>query len=145
MRVSPSTRKECFKLILFPFKVYVVLAPVGLVVWQIANEGNRVRGALMEAEGRIALGYFICFLTFIILEHRRFVWALAAFVVPIFILSGGSLWLVVILVFASGCKLSQRAAHFPETQNEEIECIICHATVPARREKCPECGWTYLV
>ena len=32
---------------------------------------------------------------------------------------------------------------FTETSNEPTECMSCGATIPARKNRCPQCGWSY--
>ncbi len=59
-------------LVFFPFKVYVVLAPVGLWIWREATAGERLRGALTEATGRIAFGYLLCTMVFLLAAAARF-------------------------------------------------------------------------
>jgi hypothetical protein len=43
----------------------MLLAPIGLFVWNEMNRGHHIRGALTEAAGRIVLGYAICITIFL--------------------------------------------------------------------------------
>jgi hypothetical protein len=60
MRVIPHTRQEWFRSILFPFRAYVVVAPICLLIWLAVTEGHRIRGARAEAAFPVALGLMLC-------------------------------------------------------------------------------------
>jgi hypothetical protein len=49
---------------LLPFKVYLIMAPIGLFLWHETTFSNRVSGAFGEAISRIALGYLFCIIVF---------------------------------------------------------------------------------
>lgn len=51
---------------LFPFRAYLVVAPICLFVWKFATEGRRTGGALAEAAGPVLLGYMICTAVFML-------------------------------------------------------------------------------
>jgi hypothetical protein len=52
--------------LLFPFRAYLVVAPVCLFFWKVATEGHRTKGALAEAVGPVLIGYWLCILVFIL-------------------------------------------------------------------------------
>jgi cobalamin biosynthesis protein CobD/CbiB len=66
MSILPVNKQEWFALLLFPFKTYLVIAPVCLCIWAIANANNHVRGATAEATGRVLFGYFACTCVFLV-------------------------------------------------------------------------------
>jgi hypothetical protein len=71
MRALPF--KEAWSdLVLFPFKVYLFLAPFALWVWREATFEQHVRGALAEATERIGLGYWLCIVVFLFGAATRF-------------------------------------------------------------------------
>jgi hypothetical protein len=61
------------ELSLFPFKVYMVLAPVALFFWRQATSGERVLGALAEAAQRILFGYLLCVFVFLLAAMTCFI------------------------------------------------------------------------
>jgi hypothetical protein len=56
MRAKKRTYAEWF---LLPFKVYLIIAPIGLFLRHEITFNNWVRGAFGEASSRIAVGYLI--------------------------------------------------------------------------------------
>src|SRR6266545_2617211 len=93
MNVIPRMRQEWFRFLLFPFKAFVVTAPIVLFVWLAVTKGHRVRGARAEAALPVALGLILCIAIFLLvgliqlIVRRRdaartsFSFALAAFLV----------------------------------------------------------------
>jgi ribosomal protein L40E len=39
--------------------------------------------------------------------------------------------------------VERKAEPLPERE-QAIECVACHATMPAEATKCPSCGWSYV-
>ena len=81
MEVIPHTRQAWLRLVLLPFRTYVVAAPVCLFIWLAATKGQRVRGPRMEAALArteaafpIALGLFLCVGVFVVAALVQF-WA----------------------------------------------------------------------
>jgi hypothetical protein len=72
MRVFPASRQQWFGLLLFPFKAYLPVGIICLLVWKAATEGHRVRGDLAAATAPVMLGYMICALVFLVLAVIRF-------------------------------------------------------------------------
>ena len=64
MRVLPSNRSDWLRLLLFPFKAYLVLGLACLFVWEVATSGHRPRGARVEAAFPVVLGYLLCIVVF---------------------------------------------------------------------------------
>ena len=60
MHLIPHTRQEWLRLLVFPFRAFVLVAPAGLFIWLSATEGHRIRGARGEAALPVALGLMIC-------------------------------------------------------------------------------------
>ena len=68
----PANRREWFGLLLFPFKAYLPIGIVCLLVWRTATEGHRVRGGLAEAAMPVMLGYMLCVAAFLVVAVVRF-------------------------------------------------------------------------
>jgi hypothetical protein len=71
MNVIPHTRQEWLRFLLFPFKAFVVVSPVVLLVWFAALEHrglavNVVIGAQAEAAFPVALGLIGCVAVFLV-------------------------------------------------------------------------------
>ena len=66
MRFTPDTRQGWFRFLLFPFKAYVIIAPISLMLCRGSTEGRRFRGATAEAAFPIALGLTLCVIVFVI-------------------------------------------------------------------------------
>jgi hypothetical protein len=67
MGVSALFPKQVrLELSLFPFKVYLVLAPVALFICGRVTWTERVRDALAEGAERIVLGYVLCVIAFFV-------------------------------------------------------------------------------
>lgn len=66
MRALPSNRREWLAFLLFPFKAYVVIAPIFFFVWDAATAGHRMRGVRAHVAAGIGSGYLICLLVFAI-------------------------------------------------------------------------------
>ena len=62
---------------LFPFRAYIIVAPICLFVWKFATDGHHTKGALAEAAAPVLFGFMICDLAFILaavilyFTHRR--------------------------------------------------------------------------
>ena len=54
------------EVMLFPFRIYMLLAPIGLFVWHELVLGNRVQVAFADATQRIVLGYMLCVTAFML-------------------------------------------------------------------------------
>ena len=57
----------------FPFKIYLLIAPIELYLWHQMTAGQRIRGGLAEGTGRVMLGYLICFVVFALTAIIRFI------------------------------------------------------------------------
>lgn len=66
MHVIPHTRQEWFRFLLFPFRAFVVVAPICLFIWLAVTEGHRGRGARTEAAFPVALGLILCIGVFLV-------------------------------------------------------------------------------
>src|ERR1051325_10078526 len=66
MKFFPANKQERWMLLIFPFKTYVVLAPVFFFVWDTATEGYRFRGARETAATIIAFGDIFCLFIFVV-------------------------------------------------------------------------------
>jgi cbb3-type cytochrome oxidase subunit 1 len=66
MHIIPHTRQEWGRFILFPFRAFVVVAPICLLIWLGATEGHRIRGARAEAAFPVALGLILCVHVFLV-------------------------------------------------------------------------------
>jgi hypothetical protein len=73
MRFLPASGPDRLGLALFPFKAYLVLAPVCLWVWRMSVGNRYVRGGLSEATIAILPGYFLCMLVFFAVALVQFV------------------------------------------------------------------------
>ena len=56
MRIFRRTRQEWLSFLLFPFRAYVVAAPMCLFVWLSVTQEDRIRGGRAEAALPVALG-----------------------------------------------------------------------------------------
>src|SRR5687768_2908533 len=66
MNVIPHTRQDWLRFLLFPFKAFVVVSPVVLLVWFAASEEHRGRVARSEAAFPVALGLIGCVAVFLV-------------------------------------------------------------------------------
>jgi hypothetical protein len=63
--------------VLFPFRIYMLLAPIALFVWHELILGNRAQMAFADAAQRVVLGYLVCITAFMLaaaycfVAHRR--------------------------------------------------------------------------
>src|SRR5262245_45802202 len=48
------------EVVLFPFRIYMLLAPIALFVWHELILGNRAQMAFADATHRVVLGYMLC-------------------------------------------------------------------------------------
>jgi hypothetical protein len=65
MQIVP-TYKHWSDWVLFPFRAYLVIAPVCLYVCSFAPEAHKTKGAFAGAATVVLLGYGLCFLVFIL-------------------------------------------------------------------------------
>jgi hypothetical protein len=88
MNIFPVTKAERWGLLLFPFKAYTLLAPIGLFLWHETTVGNHLRGASAEATGRVVLGYMVCVGIFLLAAAIRFMTGRRALVAESLLLAG---------------------------------------------------------
>jgi hypothetical protein len=67
MRILPANRDQWFGLLWFPFKAYLPVGFVCLLVWKAVTEGHRIRGSLAQAAAPVLFGYVICAIAFLVL------------------------------------------------------------------------------
>ena len=157
--VFPYKGQSWWDLAFLSFRTYVLLAPLGLFVWDAATSASRIRGAWEQAAGIVGGGYMISFL--LLLVAGLFAWAfrnfdamvkclafmLLAFLFPFLIAEGAGLLAIAISVFMIGFKFA-RDRRLPKTpksnEDEAFNCPACQATVSKSEHVCPRCAWTYL-
>jgi hypothetical protein len=66
MHVLPSSKQAWSDLLLFPFKAYMLMAPIGLVLWQEVTIKHWIGSPLADALERIVSGYAVCGIVFLI-------------------------------------------------------------------------------
>lgn len=91
MRILPANRQQWFDLLVFPFKAYLPLGIICLLVWKALTEGHHVRGGSMAATAPVMLGYTICTLFFLVLAVIRFFTHRRELVAETLLLAGVSL------------------------------------------------------
>jgi hypothetical protein len=73
MRIFPRTGQEWLSFLLFPFRAYVVVAPMCLLVWLSVTQGDLIRGGRAEAALPVALGLMICLAVFVLAALIQFI------------------------------------------------------------------------
>lgn len=104
MRVFPTNREQWFGLLLFPFKAYLPVAIICLLIWKVATEGHRVRGGLAAAAGPVMFGYMICAVVFLALAAIRFFTHRRELVAETLLLAGVAF--IIALLLAPWCAVS---------------------------------------
>jgi hypothetical protein len=158
MNFFPTTTRDRWLLLLFPFKAYVFAAPACYLVWELATTEHPIRGGREEAMGMVAFGYMACFLVFAIagvlgiflrrtgIAVSAAMFALFAFFFPALIFQNAGMLVAIISVFAFGMKFARGRHVFTSSVNSHeysFDCPACGAIVPAQLQKCPHCAWTY--
>jgi len=89
MNFFPTSRRDRWLLLLFPFKAYVFVAPIWFYIWNELTTALRIRGAYEAAAAAIAFGYIGCLLTFLFAGPILFWigWRKNAFTCPIYALA----------------------------------------------------------
>ncbi len=65
MNFLPTTARDRWLLLLFPFKAYVFVAPIFFSIWNDLTAEHRIRGEYETTATTIAFGFIGCLLTFI--------------------------------------------------------------------------------
>lgn len=159
MNFLPANARDRSLLLLFPFKAYVLEAPVCYTIWELATSGHRIRGAREEATGIVSVGYAVCFLIFamaaicfcVFQKNDAFgsplLFACFAFCFPVFIFENAAILVATVVVCALGTRLVKDRSLFAPVahqQNDPFACPTCGTTIPGQLQKCPHCAWTYL-
>jgi hypothetical protein len=78
MHILPASRQAWFSLLLFPFRVYVVIVPIWFCL--VITDADRPRFGLENSAGYLLLVYAICILFFFLAAVVQFVahWRRAA-------------------------------------------------------------------
>ena len=84
MRILSTKFQARRPLITFAFEAYTILTPVLFFIWDAFTEGHRVPGLRADYAAILAVGFFVCFLYFLVaaifqLVTGRFASALISF------------------------------------------------------------------
>jgi hypothetical protein len=152
MQIAPHTKEDWVALVLLPAKVFLVVT----MLWMIGGyplgataEANRILGIcsalsvpflLLGALGqsifcrRGSASHTLLFLGFLFLSVYVGVW-----------IRGGILIPLVCWIFWRLARLVRHPAPTGTVPIEPIECLDCHAIIPAGESRCPHCGWSFKI
>jgi hypothetical protein len=93
MNIFPTSIRERWLLLLFPFKAYVFIAPILFFIWDKMTAGHQFRGAYEIAFTTLVFGFIGCLLAFICagpilfwIGWRRYAFTCAIYAVVTFII-----------------------------------------------------------
>jgi hypothetical protein len=152
MQIAPHTKDDWIALVLLPAKVFLVV----ILIWTIGGyplgatqEANRILGicgalsvpfllfgALVQSIfcRRGSASHTLLFLGFLCLSVYLGGWTRGGILIP--------------LVCWMFWRLARLVRHSAPTSTEltgQIECLDCHAIIPAGESRCPHCGWTFKI
>ncbi|HWC61032.1 MAG TPA: hypothetical protein VHC44_15160 [Verrucomicrobiae bacterium] len=159
MNFFPTSRRDRWLLLLFPFKTYVFVAPAFFLIWDIVSSGHRFPGERRMAMDSISACYIMCFLVFatttlLLCIFLKFDLALTTGILALLSFFSSVLMtdhfglLVVITLFwfiAFNVFRPRPVITVLASQNETaFTCPVCATRIPGHAQKCPHCSWTYL-
>jgi hypothetical protein len=159
MNFFPVRLRDRWLLLLLPFKVYVFIAPVCYLLWELVTSGQRVRGAREEAFGIVAGGYLCCFMAFMVavvlcvvlgkmdVSASASVLSLLSLALPRLLLLNAGILVLVELACVLAAKFARNrylARSSPHQYSDPIDCPVCGTSISGSMQKCPQCAWTYM-
>ena len=151
MQIAPHTKDEWIALLLLPAKVFLGVT----LLWMISGYSF---GATPEANRVLGVCFVLCvpFLLFGALVQSIFcrrgsasqtLLFLGFLSLSIFVGSwlgrGGIFIPLVCWMFWRLARFVRHPAPTSTEPIEQIECLDCHAIIPAGESRCPHCGWTF--
>jgi hypothetical protein len=152
MQIAPHTKDDWVALALLPAKVFLVVT----MIWLIGGyplgatpEANRILGFCLALSFPIPIlllgalvqsifcrrgsaSHTLLFLGFLWLSIYLGSW-----------IRGGILIPLVCWIFWRLARLIRHSTPTGTESSEQIECLDCHAIIPAGESRCPHCGWTF--